>query len=141
MQRRHLLLAAAGFATPLVAGCTGGGGNGGGAVEETTEVAMVDSQFVPKNIHVPTGATVTWTNDDSHGHTVTNASDNWSFDGSVDGGETVEHTFDASGVYDAYCRFHGSADLTGMSMKIAVGEATIEEPLGGGSGGGTGPYG
>ena len=102
---------------------------------------MVDSQFDPRNVRVDVGATVTWTNEDVAGHTVTNASDNWSFDETVDGGATASHAFEASGVYDVYCRFHGTADLTGMSMKVAVGDATIDQPLGAGGGGGTGPYG
>lgn len=130
-------------AATAVAGCSGGSGGGGGdttdgggsdAVKETTEVAMTGSQFQPRNIHVDAGATVTWTNEDGYAHTVTAASDNWSFDEEVSGGGSVSHTFENSGVYDVYCKFHGSADLTGMSMKIAVGDATIEDPLGGGGG-------
>lgn len=140
MQRRRFLSAAAALATPLVAGCTGGGDGGDGQVVETTEVAMSGSQFDPRNIHVPTGATVTWTNEDGHGHTVTSASDNWSVDDEVSAGGSTQFTFEESGVYDLYCRFHGSADLSGMSMKVGVGDATIESPLGGGQQGG-GAYG
>lgn len=144
MQRRDVLTAAIALATPAVAGCTGGGdgsdGDGGGEVVRTSEVSMVGSQFDPRNIHVSTGATVTWTNDDSAGHTVTNASDNWSFDQQVPGGESAEFAFEEPGVYDVYCRFHGSADLSGMSMKVGVGDATIESPLGGSAQGGGGPY-
>lgn len=47
--------------------------------------------------------------------------------------------FAASGVYDGYCRVHGGTALSVMRMNIAVGDATIEEPLGQGDGGG-GPY-
>lgn len=139
MHRRRYLVTAAGIASTLLAGCTSGGdgGDGGGSpVAQTTEVSMVGSQFDPRNIHVSAGATVTWTNDDSAGHTVTNASDNWSFDQQVAGGESAEFTFEESGVYDVYCRFHGSADLTGMSMKVGVGDASIESPLGGSNEGG-----
>ena len=81
MERRAYLAAAAGLAGTLTAGCVGGGGGGGDdRVAETTEVAMTASQFEPRNIHAPSGATVSWTNDDSTAHTVTSASDNWSFD-------------------------------------------------------------
>lgn len=158
MKRRNLLKAASAVSAGLLAGCTGGGdgggdggdgGDGGGengaAVEETATIAMGGSQFDPRNAHVDAGTTVTWTNDDSVGHTVSSASDNWDFDETVDGGGEATYTFEDGGVYDVYCRFHGSADLSGMSMKIAVGDATIENPVGGGSsssdGGGGGPYG
>lgn len=138
MQRRRFLVVAGTAATAAAAGCLGGGtgSTGGGRVVETTDVSMVGSQFDPRNIHVDAGATVTWTNDDSAAHTVTNASENWTFDEEVAGGGSTAFTFEESGVYDVYCRFHGSADLTGMSMKVGVGDATIEQPLGGAQGGG-----
>jgi plastocyanin len=151
--RRTLIRTIATGSLAVVAGCTGGGGGGGSgedggdggdSVVETSSVSMFNSQFDPRNIHVETGAEVTWTNDDQIGHTVTNAADNWSLDVEVAGGESTSHAFESSGVYNVYCRFHGSEDLSGMSMKIAVGDATIEEPLGGGSnggGGGGGAYG
>ncbi|MDG5778015.1 plastocyanin/azurin family copper-binding protein [Haloarculaceae archaeon H-GB2-1] len=140
MDRRTFLATGTFLATTQVAGCSGGGsgGNGGNGdqVVETTSVSMTDSQFDPRNVAVESGATVTWTNDDSTDHTVTAASDNWSLDATVPGGASTSHPFEADGVYDVYCRFHGSADLTGMSMKVAVGDATISDPLGGSSGGG-----
>jgi plastocyanin len=131
LTRRHVLAATAAGSLPL-AGCTGDGG--GATVAETTDVTMVDSQFDPRNVAVDAGATVTWTNEDTTAHTVTSASDNWSMDTEVDGGGQTTHKFDESGVYDVYCTFHGSADLSGMSMKVGVGDATIEDPLGGGGG-------
>lgn len=97
---------------------------------ETSTVDMVDFQFDPRNVHVDNGPEVTWINQDSTSHTVTNASDNWSKDTVVEGGGETTHTFTDSDVYDVYCRFHGSADLSGMSMKISVGDATIQDPLG-----------
>ena len=83
---------------------------------------------------------MTWTNEDDTTHTVTSASDNWTQDTEVDGGGQTTHTFEQDGVYDCYCRFHGSTDLSRTSMKVAVGDATIESPLGGGGQGGD-PYG
>ncbi|WP_280536664.1 cupredoxin domain-containing protein [Halopenitus sp. POP-27] len=109
---------------------------------ETTTVTMKNSQYSPRNITVDAGSTVTWTNEDSSEHTVTNASDDWKKDVEVGGDESTSHTFTQSGVYDVYCRYHGSADsLSGMSMKIAVGNTSINDPLGGsGGGGGSGGY-
>lgn len=138
MKRRQFLVGTAAVSTAIVAGCSSGSG-GGADVVETTSVSMTDSQFDPRNIAVEEGATVTWSNDDGHSHTITSASDNWEKDMEVDGGGESTHTFDESGVYEVYCRFHGSADLSGMSMKIAVGDASIDDPLGAGGGGG-GPY-
>lgn len=135
MERRRFLTAAASAAVATISGCTGGSDGGGGesaSVEETSEVSLTGSQFQPRNIHVDAGTTVTWTNDDSFDHTVTSASDNWSKDTNVAGGEQTTHTFEESGVYDVYCTIHGSSDLSRMSMKVGVGDATIESPLGGG---------
>jgi plastocyanin len=131
MRRRQYLAAATGLVSASIAGCSGGGnGDGSPDVVETNEVSMTGSQFDPRNIQVAAGATVTWSNEDSTAHTVTAASDNWTFDTEVSGGGTAEFTFEDAGVYDVYCRFHGAADLSGMSMKIAVGDATITAPLG-----------
>lgn len=138
ISRRTLLRSATTGLVALVAGCAGGGG---GAGVETSSVSMVDGQFDPRNVSVETGTELTWTNEDGTAHTVTAASDNWSMDVEVSGGGTASHTFDSEGVYEAYCRFHGSPDLSGMSLKVAVGDATIADPLGGGDGGGGGAYG
>lgn len=127
----------------VLAGCTGDAGSGdrGASIERTTEVSMENTQFQPRNVSADAGATVTWTNRDDSVHTVTSASDNWSKDTEVAGGEQAAHTFEQDGVYDVYCRNHGSADLSGMSMKVGVGDATIEDPLGGGGSDGGGAYG
>ena len=128
-----------------IAGCAGNTGNPDGAtasVESTDTVSMTGSQFQPRNVHVDTGTTVTWRNEASFEHTVTSASDNWEKDTTVPAGEETTHTFEESGVYEVYCTLHGGSDLTGMSMKVGVGEATIESPVGGGDdGGGGGAYG
>lgn len=79
---------------------------------------------------------MTWANDAGIEHTVTSASDNWSKNTTVPSGEKTTHTFSESGVYEVYCTIHGKKDLSGMSMKIGVGDATIQEPLSGGGGSG-----
>lgn len=132
---RRRYLACAATATATLAGCLGSEPG----IPETSKITMANSQFDPRNTHVDAGTTVTWTNEDSSAHTVTNASDNWTFDTEVPAGESTTYTFEDDGVYDVYCRFHGGADLSGMSMKVAVGEGTINDPLGGEAGGG-GPY-
>lgn len=133
MERRTFIATTGCVSALAVTGCTGGSSP---TVEETTDVTMVDAQFDPRNIHADAGSTVSWTNEDETGHTVTAASDNWAEDSEVAAGDETTHTFEESGVYDVYCRFHGDADLSGMSMKVGIGNATIESPVGDGDDGG-----
>jgi nitrite reductase (NO-forming) len=69
--------------------------------------------FVPAEITVPKGSTVTWTNDDSTIHTVVQGSaqggsgETPAFDSSIiANGATWEHTFDTAGEFDYYCSLH-----------------------------------
>jgi nitrite reductase (NO-forming) len=70
--------------------------------------------FVPEEITVPAGTTVTWTNDDSTIHTVVEGGPSGSstggaptFDSSIVApGATWDHTFDAAGEFDYYCNLH-----------------------------------
>jgi len=69
--------------------------------------------FVPTEITVPAGSTVTWTNDDSTIHTVVEGSaqggsgETPAFDSSIiANGATWEHTFDTAGEFDYYCSLH-----------------------------------
>ena len=71
------------------------------------------SQFyVPPEITVSSGTTVTWTNDDSTIHTVTEGTPGGAgatpaFDSSIIApSATWEHTFDATGEFDYYCTLH-----------------------------------
>ncbi|MDY7082665.1 MAG: plastocyanin/azurin family copper-binding protein [Halobacteria archaeon] len=134
ISRRSFLLTA-GLATATgLSGCMGGSsGGGGGVVKSTNKVEIVLGEFLPRNIKVGTGETVTWTNvksdAGSYDHTITSASDNWNKDTQIGPGEKVTHTFEKSGVYDVYCKNHGESDMSGMSMRIAVGSASIQNPL------------
>ncbi|MEF8839884.1 MAG: plastocyanin/azurin family copper-binding protein, partial [Haloarculaceae archaeon] len=74
------------------------GGSDGGGHEVTVD--MAGSQFDPRNLEVEVGTRVVWANEDSFGHTVSSASDNWSFDEEVGGGGSTAFTFESSGVYD-----------------------------------------
>jgi plastocyanin len=71
------------------------------------------SQFyVPSEITVSSGTTVTWTNDDATIHTVTEGTPGGAgatpaFDSSIiSPGATWEHTFDTAGEFDYYCTLH-----------------------------------
>lgn len=71
----------------------------------TAEVTIVDFAFDPAELRVAAGTTVTWTNRDSVPHTAT--ADDGSFDtGTIDGGASGSHTFDAPGTFAYICTFH-----------------------------------
>ena len=69
------------------------------------------------DITIAAGSTVTWVNNDSVGHTVTNG-ENGSpatdalFDEPVADGGTFEFTLDSPGVYLVTCRIHSSMNMT-----------------------------
>jgi len=108
--------------------------------EETNEC------FIPAEITVDVGATVTWSNDDSAAHTVTSGDlgvdpDNVGadFDSSLFmAGTTFEVTFDTAGTYPYFCMVHpwmagvvivGAAAAEGIMISIeaepaAAGETT-----------------
>lgn len=130
--RRAVLRAAATGVGLALAGCGDDGGPGSTPTPdptptETVTVRMFDSSFTPDELSIEPRTRVVWENRDGYAHTVTAASDNWSFDVEVPADGTTSHTFESEGLYDVYCRFHGGASLTGMSMRIAVGDATIPE--------------
>lgn len=132
MQRRAFL-GATGAGTAALAGCLDAlfgdddepNGQGNGVVV----VRLRDDQFDPRNLSVEPGTTVRWTNEDAVEHTVTAASSNWTVDYPIPAGDSREYVFEADGVYAAYCSYHGAPDLSGMAMKIAVGDGEIDDPL------------
>ncbi len=83
--------------------------------EETNEC------FIPAEVSVSVGETVTWSNDDTAAHTVTSGIPSEGPDGIFDSslfmaGTTFEHTFDDSGEYDYFCMVH-----PWMTGKVQVG--------------------
>src|ERR687890_519317 len=99
-----------------------GGGNATnatmtGAVGGPTSVSIVPGSsslttdaYSPNPVQVSTGATVTWTNDDSQPHTATsgeNATPDQRFDsGIMAPAATFEHTFTEAGEYHYFCILH-----------------------------------
>jgi plastocyanin len=88
---------------------------GGGGVDTSnatpsvgTKVATVDMQnfaFSPGNLHVPVGATVTFTNHDAAPHSATARDGSWDT-GLLNNGESKTITFDKPGDYEYYCTVH-----------------------------------
>jgi plastocyanin len=88
--------------------------DGGGATGET--VTISGSTF-GDDITVAAGTTVTFVNEDSLGHTVTEGSDGQAvdeprFDEDVAAGESVEVTFDEPGTYQVTCEIHPTMNMT-----------------------------
>jgi plastocyanin len=80
--------------------------SGGGGGTETVD--MKDIQFVPKDITVEAGTTITWTNSDQVPHTVTKeGGPGGDFDsGNVEPGGTFELTADVPGKINYVCTIH-----------------------------------
>jgi len=67
--------------------------------------------FIPADVTINVGGTVTWFNDDTAAHTVTSGSAVDGPDGTFDSslfmaGTTFDHTFDAVGEYPYFCMVH-----------------------------------
>ena len=119
-RNRSLFLAAGAVAlaaivvAAFVMATQGGGGNSKPSVRgaasltpvvftgQEASVKVIDTDYSPKAIRVPVGATVTWKFSGSLSHTVTDESN--SFDsGTKQQGDSFAHTFSAAGEFDYYC--------------------------------------
>jgi plastocyanin len=90
-------------------GATGGGDPTGVSIVSGSSSLTTDA-YSPNPVQVSTGATVTWTNDDSQPHTATSG-ENTTPDGTFDSGvmapaATFEHTFTEAGEYPYFCILH-----------------------------------
>lgn len=67
-------------------------------------VSIKEFAFVPAEITIAVGDSITWTNNDPQAHTVTSDTN---FDlGSIDPSKAMSHTFDKAGTYTYICAFH-----------------------------------
>jgi plastocyanin len=90
-----------------VAGC--GSAQGSAAPVRTTSVDLPPSyKFVPADIVVAKGSTVTWTNHDNFSHSVQFLDGGLPTDAMVmqPGGATATFTFDKAGTFHYQCSFH-----------------------------------
>ena len=90
----------------VVAAC--GGGSGASSPVAATQVDLPASyRYVPPDIAVAAGATVTWTNHDNFTHSVAFLDGGLPADPLVmKPGQTVTFTFPAAGTYHYQCSFH-----------------------------------
>ncbi len=93
------------------------------ATAETTanqvEVAILDFAFNPAEVKVEKGMTVKWTNQDSVPHTVTGSTFT---SGTLNSGESFNHTFDSNGTFEYRCSFHPQ-----MKGTVTVGAVSAVE--------------
>ena len=97
----------------LVGVACGGWGGGSDPSNETpalgvTEVRLDDFAFAPANIVIDAGTTVTWTNYDSVGHTVTSDEGDELESELLSQTQTFTHTFDTPGEYFYHCKPHSN---------------------------------
>lgn len=90
--------------------------------DENYDISITDGMvFNPDDLTINVGDTVTWTNDDSMGHTATSTSGPTSFDsGNMASGAIWSFTFTEAGTYDYKCSYHSS-----MTASITVVEPEI----------------
>lgn len=84
---------------------------------QTSSVAIKDMAFSPANISVKKGTKVTWTNDDSVGHSVISENDGGPHSSVLSKGQSYSFTFDAAGTFNYICGVHPS-----MKGKVTVTE-------------------
>jgi len=87
---------------------TGGGGADSGSGTKAVKVDMKDTTYIPQDVSVAKGGTITWTNSDGFAHTVTKeGGPGPEFDsGNIDGGATFKQKFAAVGKIDYVCNIH-----------------------------------
>jgi len=116
----------------MLSGCSNSMGGGSSSSSSsaatsaaaTRSVGLYDNYFEDGNLTVAPDTTITYTNEGTHGHTVTI---HWVGDPlttiklnqTLQPGEKVSYTFATSGTYHVWCRFHGQM-TSGMATIVKV---------------------
>lgn len=121
--RRTAVLALTGAL--ILAGCGGDGESGPASSDEAgapaaqeaqtdAEVKIASFRYLPPDVTIRAGGTVTWVNEDMAPHTSTLEDDREQDTGRLDLGEDGSLTFEEPGSYQYYCIFHRfmEADVT-----------------------------
>jgi plastocyanin len=88
--------------------------SGGSGTRAGANVSIENFAFVPQEVVVKVGETVTWKNNDSSAHTVT--FNDGSFDsGVISSGKSKSHVFTKVGTYPYHCSLH-----PGMAGSVVV---------------------
>jgi plastocyanin len=83
---------------------------------------MSGNEFVPGELTITVGDTVTWTNSDTVPHTVTSDDGGPLDSGIIDAGATWSYTFTEPGTYSFYCEVHPS--MQGTVTVVPAGTTT-----------------
>ena len=90
---------------------------------ETHQVSITDDKdFLPEDLTINVGDTVTWTNNDDSPHTVTADDDEFN-SGNLAEGATWSYIFTEAGTYDYHCNYHGS--MTGSVSVVEEDEEIV----------------
>ena len=102
-------------------GGDGGGGNGGGGEFDGIIHLTGDLRFVPANVEIAVGTTVTWENESNLFHTITpDGHEEWERQTMSSTGETFEHTFNTAGTFDYFCEPHQSDGMLGTITVVSM---------------------
>jgi plastocyanin len=88
-----------------------GGSSSSGAAPSAVQVVLQNIAIQPANVTVAVGGTVTWANQDSVTHNLTDDAGSWS-SGALAPGKSFSHTFTAAGTFPYHCIIHPS--MTGQ---------------------------
>jgi len=80
-------------------------------VTDVTSLNIQNFAYLPANIQVRTGTTVTWTNQDNIQHSVT-FKNGMKDSGLLSQGQSFRYTFNTPGTYQYYCTVHPSMVAT-----------------------------
>ena len=108
-----LALAACGSASTSSAPASAAASAAGPAASAAggSAVQIKNFAFAPASLTVPVGSSVTWTNADTTGHTVT--ADDGSFDSKeLASGKTFSQTFSKAGTFAYHCTIHSTMKAT-----------------------------
>jgi plastocyanin len=105
----------------------------------TTQVDMKDNVFIPADITIQPGDTVSWLNKGRSPHNVTYG-DGSKQSPTIEPGKTYELTFPTASTIYYYCSFHSSGPGKGMAgvIKVGSGGPVIGAPKGAGGDDGSG---
>ena len=82
------------------------------------KVVLDNFNFTPKELTIPAGTTVVFTN--SGGRHTVETPDGFLQSDTLIGGQSYQKRFDKPGTYDYFCGNHGAADGSGMAGRIIV---------------------
>jgi plastocyanin len=100
-------------------GAPSGGGGGGGTSSVTVRIPLTDyggnetPSFMPVTATIPVGGSVSWSNQDSTGHTTTSDTGLWN--SNLGPGGSYQRTFPTAGTFSYSCTVH-----PGMTGQVVV---------------------